>query len=53
LQKRVRDHCADLGINPSIIASRADLEAVMLGRRGRLTSGWRRELLAGTLDDLL
>ena len=53
LQGRVRAVCEDLSISPAIVGTRADLEALMLGKPGRLDDGWRRELLGGAIDDLL
>ncbi len=46
LQGRVRSFCEQLSITPSAVASRADIEALVLGRPSRLDGGWRRDLLA-------
>lgn len=49
LQKRLRQYCEDLEIFPTVIASRADLEARLLGRPNRLDSGWRQEFVDNAL----
>lgn len=51
LQKSVRELCADLSVSPAILASRADLEALVVGRPGRLDSGWRREVIDPILKE--
>lgn len=40
-------------IEPSLLATRADVQAVASGRRSRLSSGWRAELLGSSLVRLL
>jgi ribonuclease D len=51
LQQRVRDRAAALGINPEVLATRRDVEALVLGPResSALTRGWRREVLGEEL----
>ena len=51
LQKKLREVCAERSISPSVVASRADLEAWITGRPGRLDSGWRRLAIGSILDD--
>jgi ribonuclease D len=52
LQQRVRDRAASLGIGAEVLATRRDVEALVLGPReaSSLTRGWRREVLG---DELL
>ncbi len=51
LQRRVRAVCDDLSISAAAIVSRADIEALVLGRPGRLDSGWRRDLFAEAVGE--
>jgi len=51
LQQRVRDKAAELGVSAEVLATRRDVEALVLGPRegSGLTRGWRREVLGGEL----
>lgn len=51
LQRRVRALCEDLSISAAAIVSRADIEALVLGRPGRLDSGWRRDLFGEAVGE--
>ncbi|KAA3632914.1 MAG: ribonuclease D [Proteobacteria bacterium] len=53
MQKRVRSFCERMSISPTALVSRADLEALLTGRPGRLDAGWRRELIGDVLEELL
>jgi ribonuclease D len=52
LQARVRAIGAEMSISPAILASRADLEALLSGRPCRLDTGWRRDILGGALKEV-
>jgi ribonuclease D len=51
LQQRVRDRAAALGVNPEVLATRRDVEALVLGPReaSALTRGWRRAVIGQEL----
>ena len=51
LQQRVRDRAAAIGVNPEVLATRRDVEALVLGPReaSALTRGWRRETIGEEL----
>lgn len=53
LSGRVRAFCRDRSVSPAVLATRADLEALVLGRPGRLDFGWRREVLGEALDEVI
>lgn len=53
VQAGVRRFCEEASISPTFVASRADFEALVLGRPGRLDGGWRRELLDDALKGLV
>jgi ribonuclease D len=55
LQQRVRDVAAGLGISPEVLATRRDVEAMVLGSpdRSALLRGWRREVVGEPLLSLL
>ena len=44
----------DAQIDPALVGTRADIEALLRGDEGaRLTQGWRAELVGRPIDDLL
>ena len=50
LSQQARDHDLD----PALLATRADVEALLVGDRdGRLSDGWRAEMIGGAIDALL
>ena len=55
LQQRVKDVAASLGISPEVLATRRDVEGMVLGspERSALLRGWRREVIGQQLLDLL
>jgi ribonuclease D len=55
LQQRVKDVSASLGISPEVLATRRDVEAMVLGSPGQspLMHGWRREAIGLQLAELL
>lgn len=55
LQQRVRDVAAGLGINPEVLATRRDIEGMVLGSAGQsnLLRGWRRRVIGEPLLELL
>ena len=55
LQQRVRDVAAALGINPEVLATRRDVEGMVLGSPddSALLRGWRREVIGNALLELL
>ncbi len=55
LQQRVRDRAAALGVNPEVLATRRDVEALVLGPReaSALARGWRREVIGRHLLEFL
>lgn len=53
LAGRVRAFCRERSVSPAVLATRADLEALVLGRPGRLDFGWRREVLGEVLDEVI
>jgi len=54
LQQRVRDEAAGLGISPEVLATRRDVEALVLGppEGSALMHGWRREAIGTRLLEL-
>jgi ribonuclease D len=55
LQQRVRDVAVSLGISPEVLATRRDVEALVLGSPGHsaLLRGWRRDAIGTQLIELL
>jgi len=55
LQQRVKDVAASLGISPEVLATRRDVEGMVLGspERSALLRGWRREAIGQQLLGLL
>jgi ribonuclease D len=55
LQQRVRDVAASLEISPEILATRRDLEGMVLGspEHSALLRGWRRDVIGTQLLELL
>jgi ribonuclease D len=55
LQQRVRDVAASLGISPEVLATRRDVEALVLGSQehSALLRGWRRDAIGTQLIELL
>jgi ribonuclease D len=55
LQQRVRDVAAGLGISPEVLATRRDVEGMVLGspEQSPLLGGWRREVIGLRLLELL
>jgi ribonuclease D len=49
LAARVQETAAKLGLRPAVLATRQDLLALMLGGNGRLTRGWRHEVIGAEL----
>lgn len=50
LRKRVRDYAEQLGISPSLLANRKQLDKLALGERDLpVLSGWRREVIGEQL----
>jgi ribonuclease D len=50
LAARLQEEATRLGLRPAVLATRQDLQAVMLGDdSGRLTRGWRRAVIGETL----
>ncbi len=49
----VQQRASDLELDPAVLATRADLTAFFQRKRaGRLTSGWRYELIGAELERL-
>lgn len=55
LQQRVKDVAAGLGISPEVLATRRDVEGMVLGspEHSPLLRGWRREVIGLQLLELL
>ena len=55
LQQRLKDVAAGLGISPEVLATRRDVEGMVLGspERSPLLRGWRREVIGLQLLALL
>jgi len=55
LQQRVKDVAAGLGISPEVLATRRDVEGMVLGSAedSPLLRGWRREVIGLSLLELL
>ena len=55
LQQRVKDVAAGLGIQPEVLATRRDVEGMVLGspEESPLLRGWRREAIGLQLLELL
>jgi len=55
LQQRMKDVAADLGIQPEVLATRRDVEGMVLGspEQSPLLRGWRREVIGLPLLELL
>jgi len=55
LQQRVRDVAVALGLSPEVLATRRDVEGMVLGPPGHtaLLRGWRREVIGLQLLELL
>ena len=55
LQQQVKDTAASLGINPEVLATRRDVEGMVLGapEHSPLLRGWRREVIGQRLLELL
>jgi len=49
----LQQRAAELELDPSVLATRADLVALLDGRESRLASGWRHELVGEPIDRLL
>jgi ribonuclease D len=55
LQQRTKDVAAGLGISPEVLATRRDVEGMVLGNpeKSALLGGWRREVIGLPLLELL
>jgi ribonuclease D len=54
MSSHIKQRSSELGISPSILATRADLEDLMeLPTRGRLISGWRYEVIGRSLQGFI
>lgn len=47
--ERVQDLAREMGLSPTLLATRQDLQELLLAGSGRLADGWRRQLLGEEL----
>ncbi len=49
----VSQRARNLGLDPSMVAARADITAIVSGRKGRLDEGWREQVVGDLVHRLL
>ncbi len=49
----ISQFCQDIDLDPSLLATRKDLELFFNGKQNRLDLGWRKELIGQSIQELL